>query len=260
MLNISTHWRKINMLKNAFLYMLNDNKFLNKYLICFIFVLTVLFCNAFLSSNMFVFKNIVTPILLSIVEFLIFVIILGYRIICVQALKIDNQFHAIPLFKLCNNFIKGFKYQLAVIIFAIPIFYLITGFAILSGTSMIFNNNVYIIFLALAIITLIFYSIYNLLFNIGFINLYVQKNSYLIFYNIKLLLSCIKKNVKRYLSCLLIYCLIPILLMIFNMLTCQTNIILFFIILIVTSLLITYLFFVNNYLIANCITDENIEN
>ena len=125
---------------------------------------------------------------------------------------------------------------------------------------MIFNNNVYIIFLALAIITLIFYSIYNLLFNIGFINLYVQKNSYLIFYNIKLLLSCIKKNVKRYLSCLLIYCLIPILLMIFNMLTCQTNIILFFIILIVTSLLITYLFFVNNYLIANCITDENIEN
>ena len=242
------------MLNNAFSYIFKDNRIINKSVLCFIFMFIGLFCKFAIKFNAHSTENLNKIIILAIISLIIKTIIDGYKICNISVILNKNDNYVLPYINLKQNFKVGLKFVLAKLIFSMFCYFFICGFSLLIGLSIIFNSRLITsIFLILAIVTCITYSLYLLIFNIGFTNLYVKNPNYFIFFKIKELILEIKKSPKIYFKSLLLYVFFTLTSVALLCTISKLDKIIILTILPLYSVFIVYTFFVENHLTAKCL-------
>ncbi|MBO6087255.1 DUF4013 domain-containing protein [bacterium] len=258
-------------MKEAFTYMLKDNKYFEKALVYGGFVLFA----DLLANFSHVYKGSGLGILLLILGYVATFIPSGYGISCIKALMVQKENFVLPCINVKNNFILGFKIFVAgallglaiggIYIAACIIFGLIGIFAIpkdvdVNTAVLIFMIPTILIFLTV----LILYVIYGLSMSV----IFAKKEFYTTFFKFGLANKLIAQNRGKYFSALGLYVALFIVLIIVNAI-CSFSLVRLgnigtIILSLIRACVSSYTIFVFAYITANSVPhellDENVQN
>lgn len=249
-------------MKEAFTYMFKDNKFWNKFFILSIFAFIYTFCSTVLTCSI---KYDLHVYILSLIVLVCYILIEGHRISVIGALQgKSTELKVLPYVNLKNNFVTGFKYTVAVILFSIPLFSIIAACGYTSVFSMtigtpIRHTTMYIvtIYSVFMVLTLLFTLISALLINFvipSALIIFTKTKSVWNFYKFEEMLKIIKSNKKNYIIAVIVYFLAGLIInLICNAVAflAVTIHIGFISLCIFPAILMVYMFYAVNYFISN---------
>lgn len=248
-------------MREAFTYMFKDpgikDKATTYIIICFIaFALTAL-PEISQFSGIATTSPYITPVTTPSFELLAFcgkllnLVLLGYSFTCVGAIIKQNQNIVLPFLNIWNSFVKGFKFNVGIILLLLPLILLIFLFSLLSKFATI-------------IFTILVFLLFIIIGN-SFIWTFANENKISIFFDLKRIFRYIAENKKTYFKNLLFIILIGIVsaiisvlfMLLFNLLI--NNVYLAWILTSLEGAIIaTYTFFVSIYLIAKSINPQTV--
>ncbi|MCM1003802.1 MAG: DUF4013 domain-containing protein [Candidatus Gastranaerophilales bacterium] len=204
-----------NFIKDSLTCISKDNCFVQKAIGLFLFVMLYSYSQLF-AVGLF---NIKLPFwnyaVLSLVVLVVIFIINGYKVACIQGLMEQDETTVFPYLNIKKNFRAGIKYTLAMMVFYIPLFYLLQGFSLLAGFSIAVEHDMLAHFgfpcIVMAGICILASIFYNFVCLIGFNRIYCETENWLSFVKFKELFVLIKSDWKKYLTAVLILFVINIL-------------------------------------------------
>ena len=242
-------------MKNAFNYMILDNKFYKKAIVFFIYIILLLYCSVFGSKGI-ITLNFFNDIVIMVILLFGYSIFEGYKIAIIKMLNnINENIPILPTLNLKKDCIIGIKYLISLSIFSIPVFCVIAAFSFVVGFVSMLSMPILLINIAgiLLVLTILIYIIYLIYCLPATIFIYANTNSIWSFYRFGEIFNLIAINKKEYTKSAILYFILGLLIricFIMYIIACNKSLILLIIALFILTCIITYLTFTMSYIVA----------
>ena len=177
-------------MKNALTFMFLDNKFCKKVLVFLLFQLCVILTEISLLLDGYI-QPYLSKIVLALVFCFLNIIIYGYQIAVIRAIKCNENLSVLPEINLLTNFKFGIKYIISALLILVPFYYVIVSLGILTsygwfmmpGISPNYLEYIFPICVALLILSVIITVLFQTFMMPALISIYARDDKWLSFYN-----------------------------------------------------------------------------